>query len=114
MSFKSENSLVDRISVAQTILSRYPDRIPVIVESTKDLVISKKKFLVPVDLTVAKFIMEVRKHTQVGVYDGLFVFVDNALLMPSSSIYSAYDRYKDEDGFLYVMFSKEISFGCPK
>lgn len=48
------------------IREQYADRVPVIVErnpTSRNLPdIDKKKFLAPADITVAKFISEIRKH----------------------------------------------------
>ena len=54
--FKKENSLENRIEEARRIRSKYPDRIPCIVErdpNSKLPPLDKKKFLVPNDLQVA-------------------------------------------------------------
>ena len=40
------------------------------------------------------------------------MFVNNQYLMPSSAIMQeVYEKNKDEDGFLYISFSSENTFG---
>jgi GABA(A) receptor-associated protein len=53
-----------RVEVSGKMREQYPDRIPVIVERDPKARIAdiKKKFLAPADITMAKFISEIRKH----------------------------------------------------
>ena len=64
--FKNQYTLEERIKESTRILSKYPDRIPIICEKSKSSgllpSIDKTKFLVPWDLTVANFIFIVRKR----------------------------------------------------
>src|SRR5271170_7358938 len=112
-----------RATVAAEQRRRHPDRIPVIVErSPSDKVLSdiaQKKFLVPLDVSAAKFQSEVRKHVHIGPEQAMFIFVmggaaGSAGIMPnhSSTMEQLYGRYKDDDGFLYVCYSGENTFGA--
>jgi GABA(A) receptor-associated protein len=101
--------------VSRKIVEQYPDRVPVIVEKDPRARlndIDKKKFLAPADISVAKFIGEIRKHIQLGRQESLFVFVaDNVMPQPNSTMSQVYAQHKDEDGFLYIIYSAENSFG---
>jgi len=113
--FKQEHSLEKRIEVSSKIRSKYPDRIPVIVEKSlrSDAPpIDKKKFLVPQDISVGKFVYEIRKHMPaLKAEDSIFLFV-NDVLPPSAALVSTiYEKHKDEDGFLYITYSGENTFG---
>ncbi|CAK9173199.1 unnamed protein product [Ilex paraguariensis] len=73
--------------------------------------IDKKKYLVPADLTVGQFVYVIRKRIKLSAEKAIFIFVDNAL-PPTGAIMSAiYEEQKDEDGFLYVTYSGENTFG---
>ncbi|XP_021889078.1 autophagy-related protein 8B-like, partial [Carica papaya] len=73
--------------------------------------IDKKKYLVPADLTVGQFVYVVRKRIKLSPEKAIFVFVKNTL-PPTASLMSAiYDENKDEDGFLYMTYSGENTFG---
>lgn len=75
--------------------------------------IDKKKFLAPADITVAKFVSEIRKHIKLGRQESLFVFVEgNVMPQPNATMSQVYAQHKDEDGFLYIVFSSENAFGC--
>jgi len=114
MSFKQEHPLEKRKEVADRILQKYPDRIPVIVEKAPKSHapdIDKKKYLVPADITVGKFVYEIRKHMKLSPEKQIFLFVNNVLPPTAALMSQVYQRYKDEDGFLYIMYSEENTFG---
>ncbi|CAI9288783.1 unnamed protein product [Lactuca saligna] len=112
--FKQEHDLEKRRAEAARIREKYPDRIPVIVEKGErsDVPnIDKKKYLVPADLTVGQFVYVIRKRIKLSAEKAIFIFVDNAL-PPTGAIMSAiYEEKKDDDGFLYVTYSGENTFG---
>merc|ERR1711974_232364 len=95
--------------------AKFPDRIPVIVEKAPKSDapdIDKKKFLVPADITVGKFVYEIRKHMKLSPEKAIFLFVGNGVLPPTAALMSQiYDRFKDPDGFLYFHISGESTFG---
>ncbi|KAG4985690.1 hypothetical protein JHK86_033381 [Glycine max] len=103
-----------RQAEASRIREKYPDRIPVIVERAEKSdvpEIDKKKYLVPADLTVGQFVYVVRKRIKLSPEKAIFIFVKN-ILPPTAAMMSAiYEENKDEDGFLYMTYSGENTFG---
>ncbi len=99
---------------AERIREKYPDRIPCIVEKAdkSDITpIDKKKYLVPSDLTVGQFVYVIRKRIKLSPEKAIFIFV-NDVIPPSSSLLSQVcAEHKDEDGFLYIVYSSENTFG---
>lgn len=113
-SFKQEHDLEKRKAEAARIRDKYPDRIPVIVEKAErsDIPnIDKKKYLVPADLTVGQFVYVIRKRIKLSAEKAIFIFVNNVLPPTAAIMSSIYDEHKDEDGFLYVTYSGENTFG---
>ncbi|KAF2075378.1 hypothetical protein CYY_003302 [Polysphondylium violaceum] len=118
-SFKQEFSLEKRKSISAKIRNRYKDRLPIIVERAPNSNVPdilKKKFLAPSNMIVQNFIMEIRKHldtsNQSNEKASIFLFVNKTNLPPSSQLLSnIYDKYKDEDGFMYIVYSGENTFG---
>ncbi|TVU38924.1 hypothetical protein EJB05_12321, partial [Eragrostis curvula] len=112
--FKMEHPLEKRQDESARIREKYPDRIPVIVEKAgkSDVPeIDKKKYLVPADLTVGQFVYVVRKRIKLSPEKAIFIFVKSTL-PPTASLMSAiYEENKDEDGFLYMTYSGENTFG---
>jgi len=113
--YKNQFDLEHRKDEANRIREKYPTRIPVIVEM-KDLSndvpdIDKKKFLVPNDLTVGQFIFVVRKRIQLAPEKALFCFIDDTIPSTNSLMSQLYTDHKDEDGFLYISYTGENTFG---
>ncbi|KAG2697783.1 hypothetical protein I3760_07G122100 [Carya illinoinensis] len=114
MPFKEELNFELRHEESSEILAKYPGRVPVIVErySRSDLPeMEKRKYLVPQDMSVGQFnhILSSRLHLAPG--KALFVFVKNTLPQTATLMGSVYKSFKDEDGFLYVCYSTEKTFG---
>ncbi|KAG7812086.1 hypothetical protein KL921_001318 [Ogataea angusta] len=99
---------------ASRIRGKFLDRIPVICEKVEESdipEIDKRKYLVPSDLTVGQFVYVIRKRIQLPSEKAIFIFV-NDILPPTASLMSTiYEQYKDEDGFLYILYSGENTFG---
>ena len=99
------------------IREKYPHKVPVIVTKAsgdKYLPECKKiKYLFPSTLTIGQVLYVIRKHVQVPSEIGLYIFVGDSRSLPSAAelIFSVYDRYKSEDGFLYIVYSGESTFG---
>lgn len=66
--------------------------------------ISKKKYLVPGDLTVGQFVYVIRKRIKLSPDKAIFIFVESVLPATSASMNDIYAEYKDEDGFLYLWY----------
>ena len=114
MTYKKEHDLETRKAESQKIRTKYPDRIPIIVERDlkSDIVdIDKKKYLVPSDLTMGQFQYVIRKRIKLDSTKALFVFINNTLPPTSSLVGQIYNEKADEDGFLYINYSSENTFG---
>ena len=113
--FKKKHSFDDRKAESKKIMTKYDDRIPVIVHKdakSKIENINKNKFLTPGDLTLAQFIYVIRKRIKLDESSSLFVFVDETVLAPTShTMASLYNAHKDDDGFLYLLYCSENVFG---
>ncbi|KAK3085688.1 hypothetical protein FSP39_007242 [Pinctada imbricata] len=73
--------------------------------------IDKRKFLVPNDISVAQFMWIIRKRIQLPSEKAIFLFVGKVLPQSSASMGQVYEEHKDEDGFLYIAYSGENTFG---
>ncbi|XP_073132967.1 autophagy-related protein 8f-like [Henckelia pumila] len=113
-SFREEHDLAKRRAEAARIREKYPDRIPVIVEKAENSaipIIDKKKYLVPADLTVGQFVYVIRKRIKLSAEKAIFIFMDNVLPPTGALMSTVYEEKQDEDGFLYVTYSGENTFG---
>eukprot|EP00842_Homolaphlyctis_polyrhiza_P005559 jgi/Hompol1/6003/HPOL_004785-RA len=112
--FKDDHPFEKRKLEADRIKEKYPDRIPCIVEKAEksDIpTIDKKKYLVPCDLTVGQFVWVIRKRIKMSSEKAIFIFVNNVLPPAASLLSEVYSQHKDEDGFLYIIYSSENTFG---
>jgi GABA(A) receptor-associated protein len=103
-----------RKSEAERIRAKYPDRVPVICEKAdrSDIPdIDKKKYLVPADLTVGQFHYVIRKRIKLAPEKALFLFCSNSIPPNAALMSTIYEEQKDEDGFLYIQYSGESTFG---
>lgn len=113
-SFKREFSLEERKTQTQQAKEKYPDRIPVYVhkrDNSRCNDLAKHKYLVPNDITIGNFIYIIRKNININPDQAIFVFIDN-ILPPNAELMSTlYNKYCDDDGFLYISYSDENVFG---
>ena len=73
--------------------------------------IDKKKYLVPQDLTVGQFVYIIRKRIKLSPEKAIYLFINNILPPTAALMSSIYEDQKDEDGFLYITYSGENTFG---
>jgi GABA(A) receptor-associated protein len=112
--FQKTHAFEKRLAESKRIRSKYPDRIPVIVEKAPDSDvpdIDKARYLTPADLTVGQFVYVIRKRIKLKPEKAIFLFVNNQLPPTSAMMSQVYKECNDSDGFLYVAYSGESTFG---
>jgi GABA(A) receptor-associated protein len=112
--FKSNNSFHDRAKESKRILEKYPDKIPVICERnfTSTLPnIDKHKYLVPTDLTVGQFIYVIRKRIKITPQQAIYLFIKGHMPPSNETMNITYSKFRDDDGFLYISYTNENTFG---
>ena len=116
MIFKKDNSFESRKSESDRILDKYPDRIPIICEKNKSAnndipYLDKIKYLIPNNLTIGQFIYVIRSRMKLPSEKAIFLFVNGSIPSSSELISLIYENNKDRDGFLYITYSGENTFG---
>ena len=112
--YKQDHPFEKRAAEAARIREKYPDRIPVICEKEprSDIApVDKRKYLIPIDLTVGQFVYVIRKRISIPPEKAIFIFVNNTLPPTAALMSTVYEQHKDEDGFMYMMYSGENTFG---
>ena len=108
-------SFENRFKESQKMLKNYPDRIPVIVgklDSDNFLPdIEKHKYLVPCDLAISQFMYVIRKQMKLPPEQALFIFINSTIYTSKTLISKVYEERKSEDGFLYITYAGENTFG---
>ena len=117
MNYKTSKTFEERKQESTTILEKYPERVPLILEKlTNDndtLIpkIDKNKYLVPKDLTTGQLTYVIRKRLKVSPERALFIFCNGGILRANDLVSDIYKKNQDEDGFLYLIYSGEATFG---
>ena len=101
----------ERIKISQKINLKYPQRVPIIVDCKKDINLDKNKYIVPNDLTVGQFMYILKKRIKINYEQSIFLLCNNILIMNTELIKNLYNKYKDVDGFLYIIITLENTFG---
>lgn len=116
MEYKEKVTFDERKKESERISVKYPTRIPIICHrssSCKDApVMGKKKFLVPRDMTMANFMFIIRQKMKLEQEKSIFLFVNDNSMVPTSQLISqVYQDHGDKDGFLYIKYGMESTFG---
>jgi GABA(A) receptor-associated protein len=115
--FIDKYTFFERKTESSKIMAKYPDRFPIICErNLRDIAtphIDKHKYLLPFGTTLGHFIQVIRKRINLPASSALFLFVgDNNTIFPiDTKIEDIYCRFKNLDGFLYIVYSMENVFG---
>ena len=113
-SFKQQFSFERRLNEAKRILTKYPDRIPIICEQSKNQnlpILNKVKYLVPPDLTIGQFICVIRTRMKLDSTYALFVTIEGYIPPSLMRIGELYEGSRYADGFLYIEYCQENTFG---
>ena len=105
--------LIQRQSESNRLRNKFRGRVPVIVNKATDKTpeIDKKKYLVPNDLTFGEFMLIIRKRIKLNEQQALVGFVTGTLPPMGKLMSDLYSESSNEDGFLYVVYSLENTFG---
>lgn len=66
----------------------------------------------PPDITVAQLTYLLRRRMSLSPEEALFIFSGSSVLSSNTLLSVIYERHKDPDGFLYVKYSGENTFGA--
>ena len=102
-------------------MTKYPNRIPVIVEKDDNSslpVLQKMKYLVPESITVGQLMMVIRKRMELSQEKAIFLFVNGTVLDSLKTIGERYDEYmsthNQQDKYFYIDLYFENTFGFLK
>lgn len=112
--FKEKYDEEIRTAESLRIITKYQDRIPIIVEKCSNCNlphIEKHKFLVSKDLTLGQFVYIIRKRIELNPEQALFIMINHSLAPNNKTISELYDTHKDKDNFLYITYTSENTFG---
>jgi len=112
--FKSLLSGEQRRKLYDKVSLRFPGRIPVICEPsvTCSIHMDRVKFICPPDIPLGHFLLTIRKRMpELRPSEAIFLLVDNTSPCNAEEMGVLYDRHKEDDGFLYIKYTTENTFG---
>ena len=105
--------LETRIQECVKIRRKYPNRVPIIVDkgSKETPIIAKNKYIVPTDITIGEFMHIIRKQISLKSSDGMHFFINGNIPIVGETVGQVYEKEKNKDGYLYVEYCIENTFG---
>ncbi|KAM5144633.1 microtubule-associated protein 1 light chain 3 gamma [Callospermophilus lateralis] len=113
--FKQRKNLATRQQEVAGIRAKFPNKIPVIVERYPREqflpLLDKTKFLVPQELTMTQFLSLIRSRMVLRATEAFYLLVNKSLVSMNVTMAEIYRDYKDEDGFVYMTYASQETFG---
>ena len=113
--YRQVKSLEERKEEFQKVKQSNPDKIAIICEKdprSKIIDIEKSKYLVANDISLNQFSLMIRNRLKVEKEGALFLLVNGKTsLTGDDTMADVYNKYKSEDGFLYIAYASEQVWG---
>ena len=111
----SIKSFEERKKTSSYLMQKNENCIPIIFEkgyNHQTIQFKKSKFIVSFYITIGQLIFIIRNYCSIEPFVSLFLFINGSIPSNSSMMIDIYNREKDEDGFLYIKYFTENTFGC--
>jgi len=101
---------LERVCIADRLRLKHPTKLRIIIDRFKstDPSITKHKYLAEPSMNGYDLFYLIRSRIKLNAYQNIFLFYKNTILYMNHSL-SIYEP--DEDGFIYLFYSLENTFG---
>lgn len=112
--FKVKYSYEKRRGDYDKLIEKHPGKIFVILEdlklhsNNKDKIIKK---MCPTELTIGQLRFYIRRRRKLSETESIVLFLQGYIPKSASQIGEINDKYQDVDGFLYISYMVEETFG---
>ena len=110
-----DKTIEERLKESKKVFEKYPDRLCIYIEKSEKCKLvnnlEKNKYIIPNTISVAEFIVIIRKRINITSEQGIFFFVNNITISGNTLMLDIYNKHKAEDNFLYITYSGENCFG---
>lgn len=115
-SFRMKYTYDNRETESNRILAKHKGKIPVVIEKNEKSNVpelDKYVHIIAENITIAQILLLIRKKVKLQSSDSLFLTIGNYEYIPglNENLKDLYEKYKDPDGFLYLMYSKLEAHG---
>ena len=110
-----EKTIQERQNDIAKINLKYPEQICIYVDkyekcnNIKNL--ENHKYLSPKTMILAQFMYVIRQRLVLEKNVGLIFFINNMVPSPQATLGELYEKNKNDDGFLYIIYTGENCFG---
>lgn len=116
MSTIDSASFEERLRQYNLFKTRFPNSVPIVIQrdsrSSLPLSLQNQLFLVPRTLSATEFSSMIRKKVNLAKTQAMMMFVNRRTLVAGDlTVSELYDRFRGEDGFLYVLCTDHASYG---
>ncbi|KRX09535.1 hypothetical protein PPERSA_12278 [Pseudocohnilembus persalinus] len=114
--FIDSYTLEERKQQSQKQLDKYPNMVPVIVEKYEKSKLSpvncKKRYLVSHNTLFLEFSQNIKsKLNFASPQHSIYFYIAKQIPSKNNTMKELYQKFKHEDGFLYVEYGEQESFG---